>query len=604
MSDQSGEMESEILGLKEAIVRLEVRVADLEGMVAGAGFPAADSAVVVPAMVAAEAPGALDRGARDSEWDGESEPTLTEMVKEAGANIGAGLVGGILLVLGGAFLLRSLTEGGTLPPVLGVASGLAYAVVWSLVCWLLGKRGRREAASASGLAACLVALPMIWEATFRFEVLSPWIASLLLVMVGVMLLPIAERHRLAPVSVAAVLGLGGVSVALMFGTRHPEPFAFTLGALGVVAIIVGPRRGGALPWFGYVFANLGAILLIAWSLGERAIALPVPAVAILIGFFVATMVIIVLQSSRNGEVGPHQVIQGTLVTVLGYGGALLVAADHWPTMAKVLAALGLLIGIAGYVFLLVTFRWSRQHRWAFLLHTSLAVALVAMGSWILFAQPAWFFSGLAVLCSLAGVRLDRVSPGFHAAMGILFAAVAGELGAEILHALAAQGSDPWPGLVPAAVATLAAAVFCSLLPLKIQSPVWPAGLPRLGRGAVILVAVLGIDAVIIHLAAPFVAGDPGGFDPGVLAALRTGILTASVVVLAGMSRIPRLQPAQRLVWPLLAGIALKLAVEDFPRGRAITIAVALLFYGVSLILSTRLLRASKEGASSDAAAAT
>ena len=608
MRDQSGPFESEIQALKQSMERLEARVVDLEGLVAGAGPTAADPPGVVDGptvlAVAGEVPGEPGRVVRDSDPDEEQMPTLREMFEEAGANIGAGLIGGILLVLAGAYLLRALTDTGVLPRILGVASGLAYTLVWAVVCHLLGKRGRRGAASASGLAASLVALPMIWESTARFEVLTPWVSALLLILVGALLLSIAERHRLAPVSTLAVLGIGCVSLLLWFGTRRPEPFALTLGLLGIVSIYFGPRRGGPLPWLGYLFADLGALLLIVGSLGDRAIALPVPAVSILVGLFVATIMIIVLQSSRSGEVGPHQVIQGTLVTLLGFGGALLVAADHLPAIAKVLAAVGMTMGLAGYSFLLVTFRWSRQHRWVFLFHSSLALAIMAMCAWILFLQPAWLFSGFAVLLAVVGVLLDRVSPGLHAAMAVLLAAVVGELGGVIFDALAARGSDPWPGIGLLAAATLAAAVLCALLPLKVQSPVWPDWLPRVGRGAVILVAVLGIDAVLILLTAPYVAGDPGGFDPGTLAALRTGILAASVVVVAVLSRYERLQPSQRLVWPLLAAIALKLVVEDFPRGRAMTMAVALLLYGVALILATRLLRASREGASSDAASMT
>ena len=596
MSDQSSQLESQILALKESMERLDARVGDLEAVLAGAGISAADSSAVAagPAArpVATGDPGERDRVVRDSEKDEDEAPTLAEMVEEAGANIGAGLIGGILLALAGAYLLRALTEGGVLPRVLGVVSGLLYALAWAVICHLLGKRGWRGAASASGLAASMVALPMIWESTARFEVLDPWISAVLLIVVGSVLLPVAGRHRLAPVSAAAVLGIGSVAVLLMFGSRTPEPFALTLGMLGIVAIVAGPRRGGPLPWLGYFFANLGALLLIAWSLGEQAIADSMTAVLILIGYFVATIVIIVLQSSRTGEVGPHQVIQGTLVTLLGFGGALLVAGGHLPGLAKILAAVGMTAGIAGYAFLLFTFRWSRQHRWVFLFHTSLALAVVAMASWILFPQPDWLFSGLAVLLAVAGVHLERVSPGLHAAMAVVFAALVGALGGVLFHALAASGGRPWPDIAPAALATLAAAVLCSVLPLKVQSPVWPEWLPRLGRGAVILVAVLGVDAVLIQVAAPFVAGEPGSFDPGVLAALRTGILAVSVVVLAGLSRVSRLRPAQRLVWPLLAAIALKLVAEDFLHGRAITMAVALLLYGIALILATRLKRAS------------
>jgi hypothetical protein len=312
-------------------------------------------------------------------------------------------------------------------------------------------------------------------------------------------------------------------------------------------------------------------------------------VALLVAWFAATTVVIIWQSGRTGTIGPHHVFQGIVATLLGFGGGLLVASDHLPVVAGILAAVGMVLGVGGYAFLLFTFRWSRQHRWPFLFHSSLALVIVAMCSWTLLSQPAWLFAALAALLAVTGVRLDRVSPGLHAAMAVVFAALVGELGGVVFHGLVARG-DSWPGVGGSASATLIVAVLCACLPLKDQSPVWPAWLPRLGRGVVILVAVLGIDAVLVRLAASWLAGEPGALDPGTLATLRTGILAASVVLLAGAGRYPRFRPARRLVWPLLAMIGLKLLVEDFPRGRAITMAVALLLSGVGLILAAALLR--------------
>lgn len=597
MSDQPSQLELQVLALRQAVESLDARISGLETLVGEAAAPdekpAGAGGDLAAKMVAAVEPRDTDQDARDTDQDEEPELTLAEMFEEAGANIGAGLIGGILLALAGAYLLRALTEAGVLARGLGITFGLVYALVWAVVCLLLGKRGKRGAASASGLAATLVALPMIWEATARLQVLSPWLAAVLLILVGALLLPIAELHRLAPVSAATVLGIGCVSLLLMFGIRRPEPFALTLAMLGVVAVLVGPRRGGPLPWFAYGFANLGALLLIAWSHGDRAIAFACPAITILVGLFISTSVLIIIQSRGKEQIGAHQIIQGTLVTLLGYGGALLIAAEHLPGVAKVLAAVGMTLGVAGYAFLLVTFHWSREHRWSFLLHSSLALALVAMGSWVVFPQPAVLFSALAVLLAAVGVRLDRVSPGLHAAMAVLLAAVVGDFGGMVFHLLAAPGDSVWPTITPESIITLVAAVLCTFLPHKAQSPVWPDALPRLGRGVVILVTMLGLDALLVWWTAPFIAGEPGAFEPGILAALRTGVLATSVVVLAALSRYPRLLPAQRLVWPLLLIIPIKLAAEDFPRGRAITMAVALLLYGVALILSTRLLRVAK-----------
>lgn len=585
MNDEHGLEESRILALQEAIGKLEGRVSELEAVMAEAGLPVGQLGAM--GVVATEGGG--DR-------DLEPEPTLAEVAEAAGANIGPGLIGGILLALAGAFMLRSLTDGQVVPAVPGIALGLAYAGVWVVVAQLLGRFGRRGAASASGLAAALVALPMIWESTSRFKLMAPWVAGPLLIVVLLVLLALGGRHRLAPVSGVAVLGTGVVSLWLMFSTRHPEPFAVSLVILGTVSLWFGPRRGGPLPWFGYLFANLGLFMLFAWSLGEKAIAAPVPAVVILSGYCVASLVIIIVHSRKTGDAGPHEFMQGVVAVLLGYGGALAVSAERLPAAATLLGVLGVVVGAAGYSFLLMTFRWSRAHRWVFLLHSSLAVVLVAMGSWSLFEEPAWLFVGLAILLAVVGILMGRVSPGLHASMAILFAVAVGDLGVVIVHALGAPGSARWPEISPSAAATLAAAVCCCLLPLRENSPIWPAWLPRMGRGAVVLVMVLGLDSLVVQLAAPLLAGSPGSLDPGVLASLRTGVLAVSIVALAWISRYRNWWPAQRLVWPLLGLAAIKLLAEDFPRGRASTMAVGLLSYGVALIVAARLRRIARDKA--------
>ena len=145
-----------------------------------------------------------------------------------------------------------------------------------------------------------------------------------------------------------------------------------------------------------------------------------------------------------------------------------------------------------------------------------------------------------------------------------------------------------------AAATLIAAWFCALLPLKFVSPLWPSWLPRLGRAMVVLLALLGTSAMVVLLAAPSIVQDGANLDPGYLAALRTAVMAISVITAAAASRFKRLSPARWLLWPLLGLIALKLVLEDFPHGRAISLAPALLVYGVALIVAPLLTRRSRQ----------
>jgi hypothetical protein len=68
-----------------------------------------------------------------------------------------------------------------------------------------------------------------------------------------------------------------------------------------------------------------------------------------------------------------------------------------------------------------------------------------------------------------------------------------------------------------------------------------------------------------------------------MASIRTGILSLCAI---GLALVPRRWAAD-LVYPLLALIALKIAVEDLRHGVAATLFVSLGLFGLTLILAPR-----------------
>lgn len=91
------------------------------------------------------------------------------------------LLGRTLMVLGGAYLFRALTEGRTVPAPLGVGLGLVYALVWLVFADRAAARNRRLSASFQGAAFALIAAPLAWEAAARFQVLSAIQGAVLIV---------------------------------------------------------------------------------------------------------------------------------------------------------------------------------------------------------------------------------------------------------------------------------------------------------------------------------------------------------------------------------------------------------------------------------------
>src|SRR5512138_2054090 len=107
------------------------RVADLEAKVAelAAGLRAAEERLAVlehvtPRAAAARRAAAAAQAAAVAEGPAAAVPSAASTLT---------FVGRTLLVLAGGFILRALTDAGTLPPTIGVALGLAYAGAWVLL---------------------------------------------------------------------------------------------------------------------------------------------------------------------------------------------------------------------------------------------------------------------------------------------------------------------------------------------------------------------------------------------------------------------------------------------------------------------------------------
>ena len=138
-----------------------------------------------------------------------------------------------------------------------------------------------------------------------------------------------------------------------------------------------------------------------------------------------------------------------------------------------------------------------------------------------------------------------------------------------------------------------ATVACLFIPVAQKSTRWGvlAGLPQL---IVLALSIWAVGGLIIAYLAPTIAGVPSqAVNLGVLAALRTAVLTISAVTLALSSRHERWPEARWLAYPVLALVGIKMIFEDFPNGRPLTMFIALALVGGALILVAKLLRRKK-----------
>ena len=134
-------MESRLQALEEKVTRLTERVEQLEQRASGAPLPSAPESWPLPGADVGTPPG------------------------RAEVNRWVTFLGRSCLVLGGAFLIRALTDGGVLSAGPGVAMGVAFAAVWLVLAHRAAMAGARLSAGFHAVVAALIAYSLILEAT-------------------------------------------------------------------------------------------------------------------------------------------------------------------------------------------------------------------------------------------------------------------------------------------------------------------------------------------------------------------------------------------------------------------------------------------------------
>lgn len=506
------------------------------------------------------------------------------------------LVGRTLMVLGGAFLLRAVTDAGTVAVGAGVALGLLYALVWLA----LAHRAARPAAQPShspvyhALAFALIAFPLVVEAVLRFAVLPPAGGAAVLALLAALGLAVAAHRRLRSAAWFVSLGTAGSAWVLMVASGPVAAYLAVLLALGLATLALSYRRPWrALPWLTAAAVDLALLVPLIQLLFDRwpapAGRVPVLQLAVLVGYLLAFLP----RSLKPGwRPRPFEVAQTAALLAVAYGGALR-AAVAAPSLARPVGFAGLLLATAAFAIAGVCLADRKHRRSALLYHAAVGSPLLLGATALLLSGPveSLLWVALAVVVCLAAVRLESVTLALLGTLFAVAAAVASGLLVHAVEALALPADRPWPDLTPAALAVLAAAALAATLPYPRRSEFWRGGaaLPRL---VLLVVVVLGVAGATLATLAPPLAGVAGteSVDAGVLAALRTAVLAVLAVAAAWAGRWDRLRQAAWFVYPLLALGAVKLVVQDLLVGRPATLFAALALYGAALIAAPRVMR--------------
>jgi hypothetical protein len=569
MDERLRKLQDAVADLEAAVKRQDLRIAALEGGSAEIPAVARDEINVVEAI--------------DPEQEALPDQWPISAVRGTPA-----LVGRSLLILAGAFLLRALTEAGSLANGTGVVLGLAYAASWIIAAAMAARKGARGSAGFFAVCAALIADPLIFEASTEFGVLAPTGSAVTLTIMTAAGLFVASRWRLQESAWVFVVGAMVTATTLAVVRPPGEAATAALVGLGLAAVWLAGRHGWEfLRWLTAVGADVAVLRLTAMATapgGPHGVDPPnVPVVvvlqaALLLGYVGSSFARAV--RGRN-PVRLFDYLQTAAAWAIGWGGAVQVARAHGSGVSG-LSVFALVIGLAAYwgAFGVVDRQFGRNRSFIFL--SSLGLALVLLGlPGTIGSASAVVWAVLALIAAAAGSRWDRVTLRAHAALLLVAAWIASGVAAEAAGDLSGRaGFDAVPGAVAMIVAFLT--VFATLVVLfarRLKTSGW---VQRLPLTALLVMSGIVAAATLVSVAA-LVA-------PGSVLWMGTVALSALTVVAAVLASRWGIREAGWVVYPLLALTGLRVVLTDLASGRTGVFVIALAAYGTAMILSPKLLR--------------
>jgi hypothetical protein len=494
------------------------------------------------------------------------------------------LCGRALLGLAGAYLLRALTESQTLPAGYGVAAGILYAILWMVWAARTPSAERLETALHS-LTAALVLCPLLWEAAMRFQAVSDWTASAILLLFILFGLGISWRKDILILATIATLAALGTAVGLLLATHDVLPF--TLLFLAAAAAVEGSACLGhwlSERWLAATTANL-SVLLATWLVtNERGIPpnyAPIPhawllaALVLLLAIYLSSTIVRTLL--RGFTFTFFETVQCGLALAIALNGGLRLSEED-PRIAPAVAALALVCAAACYLVSTVRLDHGRN----FYTYSTFGILLTLAGTRILLPleQVALLWLALAAVSVWAGIVRRRSTLQVHGAIYLALGLLCLGVLQQAASALMATTALAWPAYLGAA-----AAAACYLMA--------GAGLLRLAFAAVLALLLAAMAAALLTHGYHAIFGE--GAVHSWCSTLRTCVLAGGSFLLAWAAGRWRRIELQRLIYPTMVLAAYRLFTDDLHQEAKAAAVISLLVYGtVLMLLPKRLARQSIE----------
>ena len=587
MDDRLSRVESAVRDLEQAIGRIDHRIEAIERAAAAPALPDPPALSDLPDL-----PDLPDPPAVSDLLSPPAQPDLPALPALVRDNLVTMLsfVGRTFVALGGAYLLRALTDAAVVPLPQGLALGVIYALAWLVMSDRAGAANQRTSAAFHGLVATIIAFPLIWESVTRFQLLTPNAAALALALVTSLTLAVALRQRSQPLAWIAVLAALATPLALVAATRVVLPFAGFTIALGVATLWIGYRADWVLlRWPAAAVADLMVLALAARAASGSWPDPPALVIATQLLLLTGHLASVAARSLFRGrDVNMFEVVQTAAALAFGFGGAVYVAQATGFNVAA-FAAINLAVGAGCYGVAFAFLARQQVLRRNFYFYTSLGLILVLVSTALLLTGPAlaltWITLGL--LTTWLARQTDRITLNSHAAVYVIAAASTSGLLTAASAALVGPADTAWPPIPAASRLVLLGAAACWATPMSRATATSVIG--RIPRLLITIVEVWSAAGWVINVIAPALPSAPGHpADAGVIATVRTSVLAAAALALAWAGRSDRFRESAWLLYPVLAAGGLKLLVEDLPRSRPATLFIALAVYGGALIVAPRL----------------
>lgn len=577
------QLREELDELGRQLQEVQSRLARLESREAAA------QAVSVRAIPEAPSP---------AEWRGTAEDPVG-LARSAGT---IALMGRSLIVLGGAFLFRALSDRALVPPLAGAGAALLYSAWWLVCCSRSAAAGGRASAVFHGVTGTLIAYPLIWETTASFGLVGAGEAAIAAVAFLALALGVASRRKLPSVAWAAVVAHVGTCFALIVGTQGFLPLTAALLASGAVVefLVAGGGRLARLRWLAALGADVAVLMTVTVGVHRATTVTSDPALASA-GVIALALTLPLLYLASIGQrtllrarpLSGFDVAQVAAALLVGFGGAVRLRLAEEASVTPV-GVLALLLGAGCYAAAFVSIDRRLGRGPDFYGYTTFAGLLTLAGSALLLpgggAALAGTWCALAAIATGLGVHFDRITLRFHGVAYLVAAAVPSGLLAASAGGMLTAPAD-WPSLDPAGLAVLALAMASGIALLASRRPdaAWYAQLPHVFLAALLVGSLAGL--AVRTLAS--VGMDAGGGDgAALLAAARSVVIALAAIALLWAGRRAALPELQWLVYPVLVAGAAKLLWEDLRVGEPAALFAALAAYGGALIATPRLMKGS------------